>query len=96
MTDTLSPTTQFHPYTPPDAVPVAERKHGPIRRSLARVGIDPDRLVGRTNRATAWARRHPGAIVGGLAAAVVGTALLRSRLSKAPGNRSPAMPPSEI
>jgi hypothetical protein len=93
MTDTVSPTTQFHPYTPPDAVPVAERAHGSFRRSLTRVGIDPDRLMGRANRATAWARRHPGAIVGGMAAAVVGTALLRSRLSRAPGNRSPAMPP---
>ena len=93
MNDTVSPTTQFHPYTPPDAVPVAEREHGSLRRSLERVGIDPDRLLGRANRATAWARRHPGAIVGGLAAAVVGTALLRARLSRAPGNRRPAMPP---
>lgn len=93
MTDTLSPTTQFHPYTPPDAVPVAERENGSFRRGLTRVGIDPDRLMSRANRATAWARRHPGAIVGGLAAAVVGTALLRSRLSRATGNRRPAMPP---
>jgi hypothetical protein len=92
MTDTVSPTTQFHPYTPPDAVPVAEREHGALRRSLTRVGIDPDRLMGRANRATAWARRHPGAIMGGLAAAVVGTALLRSRLSRAPGDRRPSMP----
>lgn len=93
MTDTVSPTTQFHPYTPPDAIPIAEREQGLFRQSLNRIGINPDRATSAASRTGAWVRRHPGAIVGGLATAVVGIALFRSRLAKTPGARRPETPP---
>lgn len=89
MTDTTSPTSQFHPYQKPDAVPVAERQPSQFERGLRKLGVEPDRIRSATGRGMAWARKHPGAVVGGLAAAVIGAGLLRSRVTR-PGASKPS------
>jgi hypothetical protein len=80
MTDTTSPTTQFHPYQPPDATPVAERPANLFGRNLSRLGVDPAKMRSATERGRAYAKRHPGRVLGGMALAVIGAGLLRGRL----------------
>lgn len=91
MTDTASPTTQFHPYQPPTATPVAERPTSAIGRSLTRVGVDPAKVRSATERGRAYARRHPGRVLGGLALAVIGAGLLRGRMTRGT-TRAPVNP----
>lgn len=88
MVDTTNPTTQFHPYEPPTAVPVRERPETGVSSMLAKVGVDADRLgdaVRNLNindsigKARAYARMNPGKVLGGLAAVVIGIGLLRRR-----------------
>ena len=88
MVDTTNPTTQFHPYEPPTAVPVSERPATGVSSMLAKVGVDPNR-IGETVRNLdvndsigkfrAYARVNPGKVLGGLAALVIGIGLLRRR-----------------
>jgi hypothetical protein len=91
MTDSASPTTQFHPYQAPEATPVAERPTNAIGRNLTRVGVDPAKMRSAAERGRAYARRHPGRILGGMALAVIGAGLLRGRMVRGP---KPAVNPS--
>lgn len=81
MTDPYSPTTQFHPYERPRAVPVADREKSTFGRALESGGIDPAKVRSFLDRSRAWARRHPGRVFGGVAAAVLLVSLIRSRVS---------------
>lgn len=85
MTSNLNPTTQFHPYQPPDAVPVAEREPTSLDRALRGVGLERARLASAAERGRVWARKHPGKLLGGMAAGVIALGLLRSRLPRARG-----------
>lgn len=86
MTDTASPTAQFHPYQPPEATPVSERPTTAIGRGLTRVGADPAKMRSAAERGRAYAKRHPGRILGGMALAVIGAGLLRGRIVKSRPN----------
>lgn len=90
MTDDTSPTTQFHPYQKPADVPVAERQPSGMGRIGRKVGLDPLRMRASLERGRAWARRHPGRLLGGMALAVIGAGLLRGRIAR----RSSAAPAS--
>ena len=88
MVDDVNPTTQFHPYRAPDAVPQSEaRKSDALTRSLKRLGIDQNQLDAVRSRlngpnitaARTWARNHGGLALGGLAVAVIGAGLLARR-----------------
>ena len=67
MVDNTNPTSQFHPYQPPDAIP---HKDAPL------AGNGFSDMIGR---ARDMARSNPGAILGGLAALAIGAGLLRKR-----------------
>ncbi|HVR42691.1 MAG TPA: hypothetical protein VMS56_04535 [Thermoanaerobaculia bacterium] len=95
MTDPLSPTTQFHPYDPPKATPVAERVPGRVEQALRRTGLDTDRMRNGFERGRLWARRHPGRLLGGLALAVIGGGLLRGRMRPAGGRGRPSAADNE-
>ena len=88
MVDATNPTTQFHPYEPPTAVPVSERPQTGVSSMLAKAGIDPNRIgdaVRKLNvndslgKVREYARLNPGKVLGGLAALVIGIGLLRRR-----------------
>jgi hypothetical protein len=82
MKDNVSPTTQFHPYQPPDAQPVADRQRGAIGSAMERAGVSPARIESAIERGRTWARRHPGRLLGAMALAVIGAGLLRGRLRR--------------
>lgn len=63
MVDNSVPTKQFHEYQRPEAIPHSEMKRGGRRIEKMRD----------------FARQRPGAILGGLAALVIGAGLLRRR-----------------
>ena len=90
MNDTVSPTSQFHPYQRPEAIPVTDRTPSGVESTLSKVGIDPLRLRGALERGRGYARRHPGRILGGMAAAVIGAGLLRSRMRRSVSAPTPA------
>ncbi|MEO6259182.1 MAG: hypothetical protein ABIP63_02490 [Thermoanaerobaculia bacterium] len=88
MVDHTNPTSQFHPYEPPSAIPVSERPPSGVSSMLANVGIDSERISDtlktydwNDSLATfrAYARVNPGKVLGGLAAVVIGIGLLRRR-----------------
>lgn len=88
MVDSTNPTSQFHPYEPPSAIPVSERPPSGLSSMLANVGIDPKRITDTVKtydwnnsigRLRAYARVNPGKVLGGLAAVVIGIGLLRRR-----------------
>jgi hypothetical protein len=84
MVDKLNPTNQFHPYQPPDATPVAEQPESGIGAMLRKAGLDTTRLNGTSLNQTVTkmretARRNPGLVLGGIAAAVIGAGLLRRK-----------------
>ena len=64
MVDNTNPTSQFHPYQPPEE----------ISKPLAGNGFG-DML----NRARETARANPGALLGGIAAVAIGAGLLRRK-----------------
>ena len=88
MVDNTNPTTQFHPYQPPAAVPVSERPESGVSGVLARAGVDSTRIsdavknldvknsVGRVRQ---YARDNPAKFLGGIAAVVIGIGMLRRR-----------------
>ncbi|MGH9457230.1 MAG: hypothetical protein ACRD2J_06265 [Thermoanaerobaculia bacterium] len=82
MHDDVSPIAQFHPYRKPADVPVALRPPGAADRLLRGVGADPARLRFAVDRGRSWARSHPGRLLGGLALAVIGAGLARSRMHR--------------
>jgi hypothetical protein len=79
MVDTANPTDQFHPYQKPDVVPHKDRELSGVRRLMerarTRVGYDGTSV----RRARTWARHHPGQLLGGLAALVIGAGLMSRR-----------------
>lgn len=88
MVDNVNPTSQFHPYQPQDAVPVAERqKTGGLSGILTGLGIDRSKIdsLGSSmknmdlSKARNYARNNSGLVLGGLAALAIGAGLLRGR-----------------
>lgn len=88
MVDNVNPTSQFHPYQPQDAVPVADRqKTGGLGGILSGLGIDSSKIgaLGGSmknmdlSKARNMARNNGGLVLGGLAALAIGAGLLRGR-----------------
>ena len=88
MVDNVNPTSQFHPYQPPDAKPQTEIQDGGILGGvLNRFGIDQSKigalgstdLRGQLTKARTYARDHGGMLLGGLAAIAIGAGLMRRR-----------------
>lgn len=88
MVDNVNPTSQFHPYQPQDAVPVADRpKRGGLGGILSGLGIDRSKIDALGNsmknvdlsKARNVARNNGGLVLGGLAALAIGAGLLRRR-----------------
>jgi hypothetical protein len=88
MVDNVNPTSQFHPYQPQDAVPVADRpKSGGLGNILNSLGIDRSKIgaLGSSmknvdlSKARTMARNNGGLVLGGLAALAIGAGLLRGR-----------------
>lgn len=88
MVDNTNPTSQFHPYQPQDAVPVAERPtKGGLGGILSGLGIDRTKLdsMGSSmknmdlSKARNYARNNGSLVLGGLAALAIGAGLLRGR-----------------
>ena len=88
MVDNVNPTSQFHPYQPQDAVPVADRPmKGGLGGILSSLGIDRSKIgaLGSSmknidlTKARTMARNNGGLVLGGLAALAIGAGMLRSR-----------------
>ncbi len=92
MVDNVNPTSQFHPYTPTDAIPQSERENpSGLSSVLDKLGIDKSSLDGVTDRLKSldvkqslgtvrdFARSKPAIALGGLAVAAIGAGLLRKR-----------------
>lgn len=88
MVDTKNPTTQFHPYEPPTAIPVSERPPTGVSSMLAKAGVDSERISeavrnldvkGLIGKLRAYARVNPGKVLGALVALAIGIGLLRRR-----------------
>lgn len=85
MIDNTNPTSQFHPYQPPDAIPVSERpKSGGLGGILSGLGINPSKIGSslknvNLSKARTMARNNSGLVLGGLAALVIGAGLMRGR-----------------
>jgi hypothetical protein len=76
VVDNSLPTSQFHPYQPPDATPHSELERGGLGGMLNKFGIDQN-----LNKIRDFARQKPGVVLGGLAALVIGAGLMRRRRS---------------
>jgi hypothetical protein len=88
MVDNVNPTSQFHPYQPQDAVPVADRtKTSGLGSILSGLGIDSSKIgsLGSSmknmdlSKARNLARNNGGLVLGGLAALAIGAGMLRGR-----------------
>ena len=91
MVDNLNPSNQFHPYQPVTDTPNSERPTSGLSGILKRVGITPESInsMGSSMKNTnmresvdkfrGYAQKNPGAVLGGLAAAVIGLGMLRGR-----------------
>jgi LPXTG-motif cell wall-anchored protein len=83
MVDNLNPTSQFHPYTAPDATPVAEKPLTGLSAMLDRFGLNTGSFGSLQNmnmtKARDIARKNPSLVLGGLAALAIGAGLLRKR-----------------
>ena len=77
MIDDLNPTLQFHPYLPPDAVPVSEQKED----SLIRLSRVTRRLSSRVGRQLStfggYLRRNRSIVVAGVVAGLVAARMLQ-------------------
>jgi hypothetical protein len=90
MVDNVNPSSQFHPYNPPDATPQVGSSRG-LGGILSKLGIDQSKIGawgnslnnvnvrGGLDKARTAARNNPGAVLGGLAALVIGAGLMRRR-----------------
>ena len=74
MVDNSVPTSQFHPYQRPDAIPHSEMERGGLDSILNKFGLDQ-----KAGKVRDLARQKPGVFLGGLAALVIGAELLRGR-----------------
>jgi hypothetical protein len=88
MVDNVNPTSQFHPYQPENAVPMADRqKAGGLGGILSGLGIDRSKIgaLGSSmknvdlTKARTYARNNGGLVLGGLAALAIGAGLMRGR-----------------
>ena len=84
MVDNLNPTSQFHPYSAPDATPASEKlQTSGLSGMLGRLGLNTGSLgsLGNMNMSKARdvARKNPGMVLGGLAALAIGAGLMRKR-----------------
>ena len=92
MIDNVNPTSQFHPYQPERSTPQADRlSRGGLGGILGKLGIDQSKIDavsgnlknmdvrGQLGKARASAQNHPGMVLGGLAALVIGAGLMRKR-----------------
>ena len=88
MVDNVNPNSQFHPYQPQDAVPVADRqKTGGLGSILSGLGIDSSKIgaLGGSmknmdlSKARNMARNNGSLVLGGLAALAIGAGLMRGR-----------------
>ncbi len=79
MVDNLKPTNQFHPYQPPDATPRTEVNSDRLRGIFNKAGLGNMNVRGSVEKARGIARNNPGAVLGGLAALVIGAGLMRKR-----------------
>ena len=95
MVDLQNPTSQFHPYQPPDAVPHTENgmgRWGMLRKvglndsqiESVRSGMNEVDLQGSWNKARDYARRNPGKVLGGMAAVIIGAGLMMRRSRRKP------------
>lgn len=75
MVDNFNPTNQFHPYQPTDAIPHREVRSGGLGSMMEKFGLSR----GSLERARGVAQKNPGAVLGGLAALVIGAGLMRRR-----------------
>ena len=87
MVDNVNPTSQFHPYQPERSTPHSERvSRSGLGGILGKLGIDESKIsamsgsVGsQLGKARGMAQSHPGMVLGGLAALVIGAGLMRKR-----------------
>ncbi len=75
MVDKISPTNQFHPYQPTDAIPHRDMPSGGLSSMMKRIGLGRGSLAS----ARGVAQKNPGVVLGGLAALVIGAGLMRRR-----------------
>jgi hypothetical protein len=78
MVDNMNPSNQFHPYQPETSTPAIEKTPAGLSSILQRFGQNVD-VKGSVEKARGYARANPGMVLGGLAAAVIGAGLMRSR-----------------
>ena len=83
MVDNVNPSSQFHPYNPPDATPQTGSPSG-LGGILSKLGLDQSKisnvdLRGGLEKARTAARNNPSAVLGGLAALVIGAGLMRRK-----------------
>lgn len=91
MVDNVNPTTQFHPYTPPDKVPQTDKPPTGLETLLGKFGMDRSKIDavsgnlknmdvrGKVDKARGVAKKNPGLVLGGLAALMIGAGLMRRR-----------------
>jgi hypothetical protein len=88
MVDNMNPSNQFHPYQPETSTPHADvARSGGIGDLLKKVGINQSSIdsmgssMKNINMGSVrnMAQKNPGAVLGGLAALVIGAGLLRGR-----------------
>ena len=87
MVDNTNPTTQFHPYQPPEVSTPRTSELGGLGGMLSKLGIDPavlsgTNIKGSVDKARTAARNNPGLVLGGLAAAAIGLGLMRKKRMK--------------
>ena len=87
MVDNTNPSNQFHPYQPETSTPHSEVRSSGFGDLLKRVGINQSSIdsVGSSMKnfnmgsVRSMAQKNPGAVLGGLAALVIGAGMLRGR-----------------
>lgn len=81
MVDNSNPTNQFHPYVPVKDTPHSEMPRTGLNGILDKIsGMSGNpNLRGGVDKARSYAQKNPGAVLGGLAAVVIGLGMLRGR-----------------
>ena len=78
------PSNQFHPYQPQTATPHTEVSQSGLGGLLKKVGMGSGSLGNMNGRQSldkfrGYAQKNPGAVLGGLAALVIGMGMMRGR-----------------
>ena len=81
MVDNLNPSNQFHPYQPQTATPHSEKMPSGLGGLLNKFGLNSGSVNARQSmdKFRGYAQKNPGAVLGGLAALVIGAGMLRGR-----------------